>query len=128
MHKSIVISCDTYYYGLANELGIDLIHRFLSGFGFGSRTGIDIEGELSGLAPRRMEDAALQAEMVRGRHRERGHRAGLLAHHAAAARRGHRTLANNGVPVHPRLLKAVQDSKTQRRARSGWRQRARRSR
>ena len=51
MHKSIVISCDTYYYGLANELGIDAIHQFLTQFGFGARTGIDIEGELQGLAP-----------------------------------------------------------------------------
>src|SRR5438445_4974515 len=51
MHKSIVISCDTYYYGLANELGIDAIHRFLTRFNFGTRSGIDIEGELPGLAP-----------------------------------------------------------------------------
>jgi penicillin-binding protein 2 len=51
LHKSIVISCDTYYYGLATELGIDSIHEFLSKFGFGQRSGIDIEGELPGLAP-----------------------------------------------------------------------------
>ena len=51
MHKSIVISCDTYYYGLANDLGIDAIHTFLTRFGFGQRSGIDIEGELGGVAP-----------------------------------------------------------------------------
>jgi penicillin-binding protein 2 len=51
MHKSIVVSCDTYYYGLAQELGIDNIHSFISKFGFGSKTGIDIDGEASGLLP-----------------------------------------------------------------------------
>jgi penicillin-binding protein 2 len=42
MRKSIAQSCDTYYYGLANELGIDAIHDFLGRFGFGARSGIDI--------------------------------------------------------------------------------------
>jgi penicillin-binding protein 2 len=51
MFKSIVISCDTYYYGLANELGIDNIHSYLSQFGFGKKTGVDMEGEASGLLP-----------------------------------------------------------------------------
>ena len=51
MFKSIVISCDTYYYGLATELGIDHIHEYLSEFGFGKKTGVDMEGEVSGLIP-----------------------------------------------------------------------------
>src|SRR4029077_4623585 len=51
MHKSIVQSCDTYYFGLASELGIAAIPGFLAMIGFVARTGIDIEGELPGLAP-----------------------------------------------------------------------------
>jgi penicillin-binding protein 2 len=51
LHKSIVVSCDTYYYGLATDLGIDNIHSYLSQFGFGARTGIDIEGEAVGILP-----------------------------------------------------------------------------
>jgi penicillin-binding protein 2 len=51
LHKSIVISCDTYYYGLGNDLGVDAIHSFIGQFGFGQRTGIDIEGEKPGLLP-----------------------------------------------------------------------------
>ena len=51
MFKSIVVSCDTYYYGLAVELGIDNMYNFLSRFGFGKQTGIDLEGETSGLMP-----------------------------------------------------------------------------
>lgn len=51
LHKSLVVSCDTYYYGLANDLGIDNIHSFIGQFGLGKKTGIDIEGEVSGLLP-----------------------------------------------------------------------------
>ena len=51
MYKSIVVSCDTYYYMLANDLGIDNIAKFMGQFGFGSRTGIDITGESAGILP-----------------------------------------------------------------------------
>ena len=51
MFKSIVISCDTYYYGLATEMGIDTIHDYLAEFGFGEKTGLDMDGESSGLLP-----------------------------------------------------------------------------
>jgi penicillin-binding protein 2 len=51
MYKSIVESCDTYYYILANDLGIDAIAHSLAPFGFGSRTGIDLDGEATGVLP-----------------------------------------------------------------------------
>jgi penicillin-binding protein 2 len=51
MYKSIVVSCDTYYYTLANDLGIDNMARFIGQFGFGSKTGIDVEGEFIGVLP-----------------------------------------------------------------------------
>src|SRR5687768_17952546 len=51
MYKSIVVSCDTYYYQLANDMGIDLISRFMGMLGFGSRTGIDLAGESEGVLP-----------------------------------------------------------------------------
>jgi penicillin-binding protein 2 len=51
--KSIVQSCDVYFYDLARSLGIDRIHEYLGHFGFGHRTGIDIQGELAGLLPSR---------------------------------------------------------------------------
>jgi penicillin-binding protein 2 len=51
MHKSIVKSSNVYYYSLANEMGVDLMHEHLSPFGFGRKTGIDMEGELTGVLP-----------------------------------------------------------------------------
>jgi penicillin-binding protein 2 len=51
LYKSIVISCDTYYYGLATDMGIDTVHEYLEEFGFGKKTGLDMEGESAGLLP-----------------------------------------------------------------------------
>ncbi len=51
LHKSIVVSCNTYYYQLANDLGIEGIANFMAPFGLGSRTGIDLPGEAEGVLP-----------------------------------------------------------------------------
>ncbi len=51
LEKAIVQSCDVYFYSLANQMGIDRLHGFLSQFGFGARTGVDVAGELPGLLP-----------------------------------------------------------------------------
>jgi len=51
MYKSIVESCDTYYYQLANDMGIEAIARALAPFGFGARTGVDLAGEHLGVLP-----------------------------------------------------------------------------
>ena len=51
MYRSIVHSCDTYYYTLANEMGVDLMAQHLAPFGFGQLTGIDLEGEVRGVLP-----------------------------------------------------------------------------
>src|SRR5712671_5181578 len=49
--KSIVVSSDTYYYQLANDMGIDAIASYMQNFGFGARTGIDLQGEALGVLP-----------------------------------------------------------------------------
>ncbi|ACB32776.1 penicillin-binding protein 2 [Leptothrix cholodnii SP-6] len=51
MVKSIVLSSNVYYYSLANEMGVDLIHDQLYPYGFGRRTGIDLDGESTGDLP-----------------------------------------------------------------------------
>jgi len=50
---AIIQSCDVYFYDLAHQLGIDRLHGFLSHFGFGQKTGVDITGERPGLLPSR---------------------------------------------------------------------------
>jgi penicillin-binding protein 2 len=51
MRHAIATSCDVYFYGLAEVLGIERVHDAMSGFGFGRPTGIDIAGERPGLMP-----------------------------------------------------------------------------
>jgi penicillin-binding protein 2 len=51
LDDAVVVSCDVYFYGLADLLGIDRIAAFMAPFGFGSLTGIDVGGEKSGILP-----------------------------------------------------------------------------
>ncbi len=51
MRHAIQQSCDVYFYTVASKLGIDRMHDFMSTFGFGELTGIDIPGEKPGLMP-----------------------------------------------------------------------------
>lgn len=51
MERSIIVSCDTYFYQLGLRMGIDTIHDYLYPFGFGRRTGIDLRGEAVGILP-----------------------------------------------------------------------------
>jgi penicillin-binding protein 2 len=51
LYKSIVVSSDTFYYQLANDMGIDAIAGFMKNFGLGARTGIDVQGEALGILP-----------------------------------------------------------------------------
>lgn len=51
MAASIIKSSNVYYYSLANEMGVDLMHQQLSPWGFGQRTGVDLEGEVTGVLP-----------------------------------------------------------------------------
>jgi penicillin-binding protein 2 len=53
LNKAITESCDVFFYDLAQNLGIDRISSYLSYFGIGQKTGIDLVGELSGLNPSR---------------------------------------------------------------------------
>lgn len=114
MHKAIVVSCDTYFYGLAVEMGIDPIHNFLTKAGFGTKTGVDIEGELQGLAP--------SSEWKWQRYRQKwftgdtvsvGIGQGYILATPVQLAAATATIANGGKPVHPHLLKAVKDARTQ---------------
>jgi penicillin-binding protein 2 len=53
LHSAIAQSCDVYFYGVADRMGIDRLHEFLTKFGLGAPTGIDIGGERKGLVPSR---------------------------------------------------------------------------
>jgi penicillin-binding protein 2 len=51
IHNAIPLSCDTFYYTLANRLGIDTIAKYATELGIGQKTGIDLPDEVSGTMP-----------------------------------------------------------------------------
>ena len=68
MRHAIEKSCNVYFYTLGNMLGVDRMHKWATRLGLGVKSGIDLPNEIEGLVPvHRMEAAALQGKMVRGR-------------------------------------------------------------
>jgi len=53
LHDAIEQSCDVYFYEISRDIGIDTMHRYLTQFGLGSETGLDMAGEADGLVPSR---------------------------------------------------------------------------
>jgi penicillin-binding protein 2 len=113
LHRSIVVSSDTYYYQLASELGVDAIHDFMQPFGFGQLTGIDLEGELTGVLPssdwkeRRFHQKWYGGETISiGIGQGYNSFTLLQLAHATA------TLANGGVVMKPHVVRAIEDPGT----------------
>jgi penicillin-binding protein 2 len=117
MYASIVQSCDTYYYMLANDLGIDNISRFMGQFGFGQTTGVDIEGESKGVLPsqewkRERFKKPEQQKWYAGETISIGIGQGYNAYTPIQLAQAMATLANNGVMYRPHLVKYITDTKT----------------
>ncbi len=114
MYSSIVQSCDTYYYMLANDMGVDTIHDQLQRFGFGELTGIDIFGEVRGLLPstewkRKAYKRADQQKWYAGETISLGIGQGYNNFTMLQLASATATLANNGVKMKPHLVKEVVD-------------------
>jgi penicillin-binding protein 2 len=117
LRHAIARSCDVYFYGLANDIGVDHIAEFLGQFGFGSLTGIDIGGEKPGLLPskewkRKTFKRPADQVWFPGETVNFGIGQGYflvtplqLAHYTAI-------IANRGTSYRPRLVIGVRDSAT----------------
>lgn len=51
IHEAIPMSCDTFFYALAQKLGIDTIAKYAEEFGLAQKTGIDLPNEMKGIVP-----------------------------------------------------------------------------
>ncbi|MFW5824684.1 MAG: penicillin-binding protein 2 [Marinobacter sp.] len=51
--EAVAVSCDVYFYDLGIEMGVDNMHKYLAGFGFGIDATLDVGGALPGLLPSR---------------------------------------------------------------------------
>ena len=114
MYKSVVVSCDTYYYVLGNDLGIDNISRFIGQFGFGAKTGIDIEGESAGVLPsqewkRRRFKKPEQQKWYAGETISVAIGQGYNAYTPLQMAQAMAAIANNGVMYRPHLVNYVEN-------------------
>ena len=119
MYKSIVESCDTYYYMLANDMGIDSIARFMGQLGFGARTGIDIEGESVGVLPspewkKQRFKRPEQQKWFAGDTVSIGIGQGYNAYTPLQLAQATAALANNGIMFRPHLVRYITDARGQR--------------
>ena len=60
--RALAQSCNTYFYKLGQELGIDRIHKWATALGLGRSTGIDLPHEVRGLIPSRAWKRATHGE------------------------------------------------------------------
>ena len=114
MYKSIVQSCDTYYYVLANDMGVDLMHDELQKFGFGAFTGIDIQGEVRGLLPstewkRKAYKRPEQQKWYAGETISLGIGQGYNNFTMLQLALATSVIANDGIKMKPHLVKEVVD-------------------
>jgi penicillin-binding protein 2 len=114
MYKSIVASCDTYYFMLANDLGVDTIHDYMQKFGFGELTGIDIAGESKGLLPstawkRSAYKRAEQQKWYAGETISLGIGQGYNNYTILQLASAVSMLAHNGVRMKPHLVSDITD-------------------
>jgi len=113
LRRAITQSCDTYFYKLAVDMGIDRMHDYLQKFSFGEKTGIDLDGESAGLLPsrdwkqRRWKKIWYPGETVIAGIGQGYHLTTPLQLATATA-----MLANGGKRIEPRLVQAVRDPLT----------------
>ena len=117
VHEAVSQSCDVFFYEISVDLGIDAIHEYLTRFGLGDRTGIDIGGEHRGLVPSRewKRTSFRNRDDQRWYHGEtviasigQGYMLATPLQLAAAAG----VLATRGVRYRPFLVAAVEDALT----------------
>ena len=119
MYKSIVDSCDTYYYQLASETDIDKTADFLRLLGFGGKTGIDIDGEMEGVLPSRAwkekrfaKGASDARKWYLGDSISTGIGQGYNAFTPMQLAHAIATVANGGASFRPHLVKHITNSTT----------------
>ncbi len=120
MFTSIVVSCDTYYYILARDMGVDVIHDFMQQFGFGQKTGIDLQGERVGVLPskewkRKTFKKESQQEWFSGETISLGIGQGYNTFTPMQMAFAMALLSNNGVAARPHLVKEIEDPVTHER-------------
>ena len=119
MHKAIEVSCDTYFYGVAHDWGVDRMHDWARRYSFGEHTGIDIPGEVRGVLPskawkRHAFRSPSQQVWYPGDTISLGIGQGYNSFTPLQLGTALATLANGGTRYKPRVVRMVEDMATHR--------------
>ena len=113
LKKSIVVSSDTYYYILAKDMGVDLIHQHVAPWGFGQKTGIDLIGETTGILPSsKWKEDRFKQPWHPGENMSIGIGQGYNSFSILQMATATAGLANRGVIMKPRLVQSIEDPNT----------------
>lgn len=113
LKKSIVVSSDTYYYILARDMGVDMIHDYISPWGFGQKTGIDLIGETAGILPSsKWKETRFKQPWLPGENMSIGIGQGYNSFSILQLATATATLANRGVMMRPRIVQSIDDPNT----------------
>lgn len=108
LQRAIFQSCDTFFYDLANRMGIDSMHSFMSMFGFGENFAVDISYARTGLLPSREWKRATRGEpWYPGDTINASIGQGDMWATPLQLATATSIVANKGKVVQPRLLKAI---------------------
>jgi penicillin-binding protein 2 len=120
MQKSIVDSCDTYYYLLARDMGVNMMHDFMKPLGFGQITGIDLKGEAKGVLPstewkKNTFKKPEQQKWYEGETISLGIGQGYNSFTILQLAHAMANVVNNGIVMKPHVVKAIEDPFTRKR-------------
>ena len=117
LHKAITLSSNVYFYVLAHDMGVDLIHDFMKPLGFGQITGIDLPGESRGTLPSTewkrtsYKNPAMQ-KWYQGETISLGIGQGYNSFTMLQLAHALATVVNGGQQIQPRVVQGLQDPVT----------------
>lgn len=113
LHRSLVMSCDTFYYGLGAKLGVDALAETTRAFGFGRRSEIALDQEITGIVP---DEAYHNLRHKREGGYKRAHAINTAVGQGDNAQTplqvvmAYAAIANGGTLYRPQLVRRVEDA------------------
>jgi len=108
LNLALALSNDVYFYQIAVDMGVDTIHHYLSRFGFGEDSALDVAGALSGLLPsKEWKQGARQEPWFPGDTVNLGIGQGFMLATPLQLATATALIADRGYWIEPRLLKSI---------------------
>lgn len=110
LRRSLILSCDTYYYWLADRMGLDPIAEMAQKMGFGHATGIELAPEAPGLMPTVAFHNKVDHGYTKGFALNAAIGQGAVNVTPLQLVMAYAAIANGGTLYRPRLVRRVEDA------------------